>query len=72
MTNQEFTKAVNHGRQSRMVALLVVVYEHPDDFPDSYVARAYFITKDQGWPSQGIFIVKDTLKEVRAAIPQGC
>lgn len=71
MTNQEFAKAVNHGRQSRMVALLVVVYEHPEDFPESYVARVYFVNKGRSWPSQEIFIVKDTLDEVRAAIPPG-
>lgn len=71
MTKQEFAKAVNHGRQSRMVALLITVYEYPKDFPDRYVARVHFITKEYSWPSSKIFIVKDTLDEVRAAIPAG-
>lgn len=71
MTNQEFIKEINRRRKSRVIALLVVVYEYPDDFPESYVARAYFITKEYSWPSQEIFIVKDTLDEVRAAIPAG-
>lgn len=71
MTNQEFAKAINHEGRNSMVWPLVAVYEHPKDFPESYVARVYFVNKGRSWPSQEIFIVKDTLEEVRAVIPPG-
>ena len=71
MTNEEFAVAVNHGRNSKMVAVMVAVYDHPKDFPESYVARVHFIGRGRHWPSPEIFIVRATLEEVRAAIPAG-
>ena len=71
MTNEEFAVAVNHGRNSKMVAVMVAVYDHPKDFPDSYVARAHFVDRGRHWPSPDIFIARAKLEEVRAAIPAG-
>ena len=71
MTDKEFAKMVNHGRKSKLLAIIVAVYEHPRDFPRSYVARVHIVGKIRHWPSPNIFIVRDTLAEVRAAIPAG-
>ena len=71
MTNEEFAVAVNHGRNSKMVAVMVAVYDHPKDFPESYVARVHIVGRGRHWPSPTIFIVRDTLEAVRAAIPAG-
>jgi hypothetical protein len=43
-----------------------VVYESPEDFPDQYVARRFYlnrVTKD--------FVVGNTLVEVRSKLPKG-
>ena len=71
MTDEEFVRTVNHGRRSKMAGIMVVLYDHPKDFPDSYVARAHFVGRGRHWPSSEIFIVRDTLAEVQAAIPGG-
>ena len=71
MTDKEFAKMVNHGRKSKLLAIIVAVYEHPRDFPRSYVARVHIVSKKRHWPSPNIFIIRDTLAEVRAAIPAG-
>lgn len=71
MTNEEFAKAINLLR-SRSVVLVIVLYKHPADFSSSYVARVHrvnFANKSGSWPSREAFIVRDTLAEVRAAIP---
>lgn len=44
---------------------MIAVYEHPLDFPEHYVARLFDINK-----STPHCIVKDTLEEIRAAIPE--
>ena len=71
MADEEFAKAVNHGRNSKMVAVMIAVYDHPKDFPECYVARVHFIGRGWHWPSQEIFIARVTLEDVRAAIPAG-
>lgn len=43
---------------------LITVYKNPLDYPDSYVARLWDVDV-----VQNIFIVKDTLEEIREAIP---
>jgi len=69
MTNEEFSIAVNHGMNNKLVKTIIVLYDHPKDFPESYVARAHIVGRGRHWPSPNIFIVRDTLEEVRAAIP---
>ena len=71
MTDEEFTRAVNHGRGSKLLAIVVAVYDHPKDYPQSYVARVHIVGRGRHWPSPSIFIVRDTLEDVRAAIPAG-
>ena len=71
MTDEEFVRTVNHGRRSKMAGIMVVLYDHPKDFPDSYVARAHFVGRGRHWPSKELFIVRDTLAELRAAVPDG-
>ena len=71
MTNEEFAKTVGHGRNSKLLAIMVTIYEHPKDYPKSYVARVHIVGRGRHWPSPTIFIVRDTLEEVRAAIPAG-
>lgn len=70
MTDESFVEAVNHGLRSRRVWITLAVYKHPKDYPTKYVARALFITGEgRCLPSQEIFIVKDTISEIRAVIP---
>lgn len=44
---------------------IITVYQNPQDFPDKFVARLFDV--DQPTPYT---VVKDSLKEVRQAIPQ--
>lgn len=44
---------------------LIVVYEKPTDFPDSYVGRIWDLDK-----STEFAVMRPTLEELRAAIPQ--
>mgnify|MGYP000964497009 CR=1 FL=1 len=71
LTNDEFCRLVNSGRKSRMVSVIVTVYDHPQDFPHGYVARAHIIAHGgkAAYASQAIYIRRETLDEVRAAIP---
>lgn len=71
LKDEEFRRLVNLGRRSSRVTLIVTVYEHPKDIPDSYVARAHILTHGVKAPyaSPAIYIARDTLDEVRAAIP---
>lgn len=45
---------------------IIVVYKNPSDYPGKYVARLWTLDK----PTE-FAIIKDTLAEVRAAIPAG-
>ena len=71
LKDEEFRRLVNLGRRSSKVTLIVTVYEHPKDIPDSYVARAHILTHGVKAPyaSPAIYIARDTLDAVRAAIP---
>ncbi|UZD44258.1 DUF4406 domain-containing protein [Selenomonas sputigena] len=71
LTNDEFCRLVNSGRKSRMVSVIVAVYDHPQDFSHGYVARAHIIAHGgkAAYASQMIYIGRETLDEVRAAIP---
>lgn len=71
LTNDEFCRLVNSGRKSRMASIIVTVYDHPQDFPHGYVARIHFIANDgkSTYTSPIIYIGRETLEEVHAAIP---
>ena len=71
LTDEEFRRLVNLGRRSRRIVMIVTVYEHPKDIPDSYVARAHVFVHGVKAPyaSSAIYIARDTLDAVRAAIP---
>lgn len=71
LKDDEFRRLVNLGRRSSRVTMIVTVYEHPKDIPDSYVARAHILAHGVKAPyaSLAIYIARDTLDEVRAAIP---
>ena len=71
LTDEEFRRLVNLGRRSSRVTMIVTVYEHPKDIPDSYVARAHVLVHGVKAPyaSPAIYIARDTLDAVRAAIP---
>lgn len=45
---------------------VIAVYDNPKDFPGKFVARVW----DMFEPS-ALCVVKDTLEEIHAAIPQG-
>ena len=69
--DDEFRGLVNFGRRSSRIVMIVTVYEHPKDIPDSYVARAHILAHGVKAPyaSPAIYIARDTLDAVRAAIP---
>ena len=71
LTNDEFCQLINSGRKSRMASVIVTVYDHPQDFLHGYVARAHIIAHDgkAAYASQMIDIGRETIEEVRAAIP---
>ena len=71
LTNDEFCQLINSGRKSRMASVIVTVYDHPQDFPHGYVARAHIIVHGgkSAYVSPMIYIGRETLDEVRAAIP---
>ncbi|MCD8308915.1 MAG: hypothetical protein LUD19_03590 [Clostridia bacterium] len=43
---------------------MITIYEHPDDYPDKYVARVW----DANEPTR-LVALADTLDEIRKAIP---
>lgn len=71
LTNDEFQRFVNGGRISRKVSVLVAVYDHPQDFRRGYVAKAYILAHGgkSANASAMIYIGRETLEAVRAAIP---
>jgi len=52
------------AKMSRMP--LIVIYAHPADYPNNYVARAWDVDK----PTH-LIALGDTLEEARTAIPEG-
>lgn len=71
LTDEEFRRLVNLGRRSSRIVMIVTVYEHPKDRQGSYVARAHILAHGVKSPyaSSAIYIARDTLDAVRAAIP---
>lgn len=71
LTDEEFHRLVNLGRRNSRIVMIVTVYEHPDDISDSYVARAHILVHGvkEPYASPAIYIARDTLDAVRAAIP---
>ena len=78
LTNDEFCRLINNGRRSYRVNVIVTVYDHPQDFPNGYVARAHIVAQNRygvmgcgksTYASPMIYIGRETLDEVRAAIP---
>lgn len=49
---------------------MIVVYRHPIDFPDKFVARLHESMPPRAGPTN-IVVIGDTLDEIRAKIPQG-
>ena len=72
LKDEEFRRLVNLGRRSSRVTMIVTVYERPKDRPRSYVARAHILAHGVKAPyaSLAIYIARDTLDAVRAAIPE--
>jgi len=78
LTNDEFCRLINNGRRSCRVNVIVTVYDHPQDFPNGYVARAHIVAQNRdgemgcgksAYASPTIYIGRETLDEVRATIP---
>ncbi len=46
---------------------LIVVYKNPLDYPNKYVARLWGIKNN----ATNIVVIKDSLEEIRKAIPKG-
>lgn len=65
ITDREFQEKISEHIAD--YANVITVYEKPKDYPDKYVARL-FLVNSKVKPTK-IFIVKDTLKEVRNQIP---
>lgn len=71
LTNDEFCRLVDSARETAMATVIVTVYDHPKDFPHGYVARMH-ISANGGkttYVPPTIYIGRETLDEVRAAIP---
>lgn len=47
-----------------------VIYDHPKDYPNSFVMREWII-EGGGYKPTGQWIVKDTIEECRAQLPNG-
>lgn len=50
--------------------IMWTVYDHPADFPDEFVARAWRITAGKAEPTN-ISFTAPSLEEVRALLPPG-
>ena len=72
LKDEEFHKLIVLGRRSNKITMIVTVYDHPKDIPDSYVARAHILAHGAKAPyvSPTIYIARDSLEAVRAAIPE--
>lgn len=71
LKDDEFRRLVNLGRRSSRIVMIVTVYERPKDRQGSYVARAHILVHgvQEPYASPAIYIARDTLDAVRAAIP---
>lgn len=50
---------------------LYCIYDHPKDYPDSFVIRLWQIAKGNPEPIPGLCGTADTLEGVRAMVPFG-
>lgn len=48
-----------------------VVYDHPTDFPDKWVMRAFKVVGEKIQPTNMAWAF-DTLNEIHTMIPEGC
>jgi hypothetical protein len=49
-----------------------VIYDHPRDFPDKFVARRHYIVRGDPEPrASEEYITADSLDEIRQRVPQG-
>ena len=55
---------------SRDYLSMWVIYEHPKDFPDKFVARLHMAWKGGHAPTN-CAVIGDTLDEVRDRLPEG-
>ena len=71
LKDEEFRRLIGIGRRSKRATVIVTVYEHPKDMPESYVARAHILAHGakSAYASPVIYVARDTLEAVRAAIP---
>jgi hypothetical protein len=53
---------------------MFVVYQHPREYPESYVLRRWWIGRTPGEPEadKDWFYLAPTLEEVRAQVPAHC
>jgi hypothetical protein len=64
-------KGVKYGRAKYGHTLHIwTVYDHPRDYPDSYVARLTLVGAGVTQPSNVMFTA-DTLEELRSLLPPG-
>lgn len=72
LKDEEFQRLLDIGRKSKRAVMIVTIYKHPEDFPKNYVARAHILVHGVKAPyaSPAIYIARDTLDAVRAAIPE--
>ncbi|RYX80903.1 hypothetical protein EON83_26535 [bacterium] len=52
------------------MSILYVIYDHPADYPNHYVVRQFYITKEGPHPAKAATL-HDTLEAARATIPHG-
>ena len=72
LTDEEFRRLVNLWRRSSRIVMIVTIYKHPEDFPKNYVARVHILAYGgkSAHASPVIYIARETLEAVRAAIPE--
>ena len=72
LTDEEFRRLVNLWRRSSRIVMIVTIYKHPEDFPKNYVARVHILAYGgkSAYASPVIYIARETLEAVRAAIPE--
>ena len=55
--------SISEVDMSGLITPVIAVYEHPDDFPDKYVARVF----DALYPTHTV-IIKDSLLDIQSDI----
>lgn len=69
--NYDHVKALyKEATEGYLCMPVFVVYEHPKDFPGKYVVRLWQIDRENNITEPTSYcVVKDTLKEIREALP---